>query len=289
MRIIEQLDEMTETARGWLTGGTVGFVPILSVFGLHDGHKTLVQAARESCEISIVSIPATPFPFVRNVPPSQYPRDLSRDLHFLSNTGVDAVFISHIQDLYPSEFSTYVNLTGPLAKRLEEMKGAIAVREFATLMTKLLLLVRPDVAYFGQKDAQQIAVIRQVVRDLNIDVRLSILPTVRESNGLAMSSRNLKLSWTERQAATIIYQSLLRSKAQIEKGERRARVIEQAIEECIITEPLVSLRYIAICHPDTFIPVSEIHPGTLLAIGAQVGNIHLADNILWARDGQWHT
>lgn len=289
MRIIDKLDEMTETARGWLTGGSVGFVPIMSVFGLHEGHRSLIQAAREDSEISIVSLPITPLPLDTYTNQAHYPHDLTRDLQFLRNTGVDAVFILHPEDLYPAEFSTSVSLTGPLTKRLEGMQSSIAIREFTTLMTKLFLLVRPDVAYFGQKDAQQAALLRQLVRDLNVDVRLSILPTVRESSGLAMSSRNLKLSRTERQAAAMLYQALLLGKSLIEGGEYRASSIENAITHCIASEPLISLKYVAICDPDTFIAVEDITPGTLLAIGAFVGNVLLADNITWTSKGHWQT
>ena len=285
MRIIDRLDEMTETARGWLSGGSVGFVPIIS--SLHEGHRALVQAAQAECEMSVVCIILLPPKMNTSGRNVEYSRDLARDLQFLGNMGVDVVFVPSPDELYPQQLATYVTLSGPLAQRLEQSVSADTIREFATIMAKLFLLVRPDIAFVGQKDAQQIAIMRQVVHDLNIDVNLRVLPTVRESNGLALSSRNLRLSWTERQAASVLYQALLTGKALVEKGETRASVIKEAIGKHVASEPLVQLRAIAIVQPETLAELIQVTPGTIFMIEAQIGNVILTDNILWNNNGQW--
>ena len=285
MRIIDRLDEMTETARGWLSGGSVGFVPIIS--SLHEGHRALVQAARAECEITVISIILVPLRMNTDSTGNSYPRNLSRDLQFLSNMGVDVVFIPQPDELYPQQLSTYVMLSGSLAQYVEQRSDASTIREFATVMTKFLLLVRPDITFVGQKDAQQVAIMRQIVRDLNIDVSLRVLPTVRESSGLALSSRNLRLSWTERQVGSVLYQALLTGRALIEKGEARAEVIKEAIARHVATEPLVQVLGITIAQPDTLAELAQIVPGTIFVIEAKIGNVYLTDNILWNSSGQW--
>lgn len=180
MRIIHDLDEMTETARGWLAGGSVGFVPTMGC--LHAGHLTLVQAAQQECEVSVVSIFVNPLQFDRQDDFLNYPRDLPQDLQALSTAQVDIVFIPRVEDMYPASFSTYVTPSDSVTERLEAIRNPAYVRGVATIITKLLQLVRPDIAYFRQKDVQEVTIVRQLVRDLNIDVNLRILPTVRDSH-----------------------------------------------------------------------------------------------------------
>ena len=284
MRIIHDLDEMTQTARGWLSGGRVGLVAVMG--GLHEGHLSLILAARRDCEICIVTLfsglgrRSTSSDQVR-------PRDLARDLHLLDNARVDVVFIPRPGDIYPPDFSIYVTPTGALAQRLEGTFIPDRLRGVATTITKLFHLVRPDVTYFGQKDAQQVALVRKLVRDLNIDVRLVVLPTTRELDGLAISSRNSALSAQERGAATVLYQALLTGKALIENGERRPEVIERAMAGLIAAEPLVQLDYAAVCDPDTFRALKVVKPKALLAVSAHAGPIRLLDNILWISQDHW--
>jgi pantoate--beta-alanine ligase len=286
MRIIHNLDEMTETARGWLAGGAVGFIPTMG--DLHEGHITLVQAARQECEISVASIFVNPLAFDLGEDLTPYARDLPRDLQLLSDTNADVVFIPRAEDLFPPHFSTYVALSGPIAERLESVNNPRYVRGLATEMTKLFQLVRPDRVYFGQKDAQEAAIVRKLVSDLNIDVSLRILPTVRESDGLAISSRNDALSPAERQTASIIYRALQAGKALIEQGERRPSVIEKAVTSLIVPEPLVTLDYVSVCHPDTLLALEdEVMPWTMLAIAVRIGNARFIDNIVWQGNGQW--
>jgi pantoate--beta-alanine ligase len=285
MRTIDDLKEMTETARGWLAGGSVGFVCLMSP--LHEGHRRLVQAAREGCEIVAVSILHNWPQSVATGAVAQSQWDLTADLQDLNNLGVDVIFLPRFADLYPPNFATYVTPTVPLAARLEGPAVPNFIRDFATTITKLFELVRPDIAYFGRKDAQQVAVIRQLVRDLNIDVSLRVIPTVREADGLALSNRNRQLSPAERQEACSLYQALLAGKALIEGGERRSAAIEQAIAARIAASPLVTLDCIALCHPDTLAVLTEAAPGCLLAAAVQVGAVRLIDNIVWAEDGTW--
>jgi len=290
MRIIHDLDEMTETARGWLIAGTVGIVPTAGP--LHTGHVTLIRSSLQTCELSVVSILANPAQFGFNEDqPHAY--NLTEDLQLLDRERVDVVFIPRPKDFYPTDFSTVVIPSGPVAERLEGALRPDYARGIATAMMKLFQLVRPDVVFVGQKHAQQVALIRKLVRDLNIDVSLRVLPIVRERDGLAISAQNRLLSPAERQAVTILYQALLAGKAMIEKGERHPAVIEKAIAKLIATEPLVKLDYVAISDPETFehmgkkmaVNLSDL----LIMVAAQVGNTHQIDNILWKREGYWLT
>jgi pantoate--beta-alanine ligase len=278
MRIIEDLAEMTETARGWLAGGMVGFVPVASE--LHNGHLVLIQAACESCEISVVSMIDKALLFRTGHKGGLVPRNLSRDLLLLDNTDVDVVFIPRPEEMYPAGFSMHVTPMGSMARQLRKVADGRYGQKYMTTLVKLFQLVRPDIVFFGQKDAVQVAIMHQLVRDLNIDVKLQILPTVRENDGLAISSRNRMLSEEERRAAPLIYQALLQGKVMVEKGERRAKVITSAIADMLSISPLIELDSIAICHPGSLVEVSEVERGTLITIGARVGRIYLTDNIL---------
>lgn len=291
MRIIHDLDEMTETARGWLASGSVGFVSTMG--RLHTGHVALVQAARQECEISVVSIlrNSQQFGFDEDVPVRAY--NLTKDLQLLEKEDVDVVFIPRPEDIFPRQFSTYVVPLGTIAERLEGSIRPDYFRVIATVIMKLCHLVRPDVIFLGQKDAQQAALYRKLVRDFYIDVSIRVLPTVRESDGLAISSRNYFLSKAERQVAPVLYKALLTAKARIEKGERRRTVIEKSMLDLIATEPLVKPDYVDICNPDTFEEVAKtlpaLLPDLLLVVAARVGTTRLIDNIAWKRGGYWLT
>lgn len=285
MRIIHNLDEMTETARGWLAGGSVGFVPTMGF--LHAGHLSLVQAAQQECEISVACIFVNPIQFDAQEDLLRYPRDVERDLQLLQDINVDVVFVPRGEDIYPPHFSTYVTPTGPTMAHLESLSSPVYIRGVATAITKLFQLVRPDVAYFGQKDAQKIAIVRKIVRDLNIDVTLRVLPTVRENDGLALGSQNLLLSLPERQGARALYRALLAAKSLVEQGERRPQEIVRTMADIVNAESLLVLNYAVVCHPDTFNPVDVIQPGTLFALAASIKSIRLVDNITWLENGQW--
>jgi pantoate--beta-alanine ligase len=291
MRIIHDLDEMTETARGWLAGGSVGLVPTTG--HLHAGHVSLIQSSLKECELSVVSIFVNPLQLESGEVPTHDLQEQAKDLQLLDKEQVDVVFIPRPEDFYPLDFSTFIVPTGPVAERLEGAVRPRYVRGVATAMTKLFQLVRPDVLFLGQKNAQQVALVRKIVRDLNIDLSVRVLPIVRESDGLAVSSRNHLLSSAERQAVRILYQALLAGKDVIEKGERRPAIIEKVMAELLATEPLVKLDYAAICDPDTFDEVGEtlgeILPDLLLVAAVNVGPTRLVDNILWKSGGYWLT
>jgi pantoate--beta-alanine ligase len=291
MHIIYDVEEMTETARGWLAAGSVGFIPTLG--HLHTGHAMLARSSLLTCELSVVSILVNPVQFGFDEDQAHYPYSLEGDLQLLDQEQVDVVFIPRPEEFYPAGFSFHVTPSGPLAERFEGAARPRYARSTATAMTKLFQLVRPDVVFLGQKNAQQVALIRKLVRDLNIDVSLRVLPTVRERDGLAISARNHLLSPPERKAVPILYRALLACKALIEKGERRRAVIEKAMTAMIATEPLVKLDYVALCDPDTFELMGKKMPpklpDLLLAVAARVGTTRQVDNILWKSDGYWLT
>lgn len=292
MRIIHDLDEITETARGWLAGGLVGFIPTMG--DLHAGHTALIRAARQECEYSIVSIFVNPLQFGQDEDPALYPHDLAHDLAFLGAEQVDVAFLPRVEDMYPPNFSTYVVPSGPVAERLEGALRPAHMRGYATNITKLLQLVRPDVAYFGQKNAHHVALIHQLVRDLNIDVKVQVLPTARDTDGLPLGgpsgSCNHLLSPTERRAATLLYQALLAGRASIEQGERHTVLIEQAMTGVTSVTPDIKVEYATACdaytleHPGDTLPDNPHN--LLLVIAARVGPLRLTDNIL-LRDGHW--
>jgi len=291
MRIIHDLDEMTETARGWLAGGPVGFIPTMGC--LHAGHASLIQAARQECEYSAVSIFVNPLQFRQPDEVALYPRDLEQDMRFLDAQQADMLFLPRAEDMYPPNFSTSIILSGPIAERLEGASRPEQMRGYATNVIKLLQLVRPDVAYFSQKNAQHVALIRHLVRDLNIDVNVRVLPTVRDADGLALGSRNYLLSPIERQAAPLLYQALLEARALIEQSERRVTVIEQAMVARTAAASIITVEYATMCDPATFTlagdsgdTLPDHAANLLLVIAAQVGALRLTDNIL-LHDGHW--
>ena len=285
MRIIAQLDEMTETARGWLVGGSVGFIPTMG--RLHEGSIKLIEAAKQECEISVVSIFVNPLQFRQGTEPVLIPEDVTHDLQLLEEAQVDVVFMPRAEDIYPPEFATYITPTGSVVKLLESFSSQEYVRELATTVVKLLQLVRPDVSYFTQRDALFVALIRQLIRDLNIDVGLRVLPTVREVDGLAVSSFDYLLTAPERQASSNIYAALLAGKALVDAGERQATVVVKAMRDRIGAEPLLKLDYAAVCHPDLFNKLDEITPRAMLTVTVHIGNIRLTDNIVWLGGGHW--
>jgi pantoate--beta-alanine ligase len=286
MHNIYTLDEMTQTARGWLSGGTVGFVPTMG--SLHGGHISLIQASQAECEMTVVSIFVNPLRFRSQEEFLRYPRGLERDLQLLRDMEVDVVFLPRAEDMRPPTFATAVTLRGAVAQRLEAAHNPRFVEGVATEMTKFLHLIRPDVAYLGLKDAQRVAIVQQLVRDLSIDVRLRVLPSVREPDGLVMSSQNALLTAQERQQAVALYQALVAGRAAIERGESQVAVIKQAMIDTLARYPLVTLEYVDLCDPQTFVERGELAPNMLLAVAASLGEVRLVDTILFVDGKQWH-
>lgn len=293
MRIIHSLDEMTETARGWLAGGPVGFIPTAG--HLHAGHLALVQAAQRECEITVVSIFAHKTESAAPYRGSGPMYDLARDVQLLDSAQVDVVFIPRPEDIYPPTFSTYVVTSGPIVERLEGRLYSDHARCVTTVFAKLLQLIRPDIAYFGQKSAQKVAMVRRLVHDLCIDTNLHVLPMVRESEGLALSSENALLTPEERQAACLLYRALQGARNLIEQGERQVALLESTMADVISSSPWLRLDYAAVCDPSTFVELSRLpnlipplsSPGILLAVAAWAGPVRLTDNIQFTSDGYW--
>jgi pantoate--beta-alanine ligase len=293
MRIIHSLDEMTETARGWLAGGPVGFVPTSG--RLHSGHLSLVRAAQRECEITVVSIFANHNTFNPLHQSSGLMYDLTRDVQLLESAQIDVVFIPRPEEIYPPAFSTYVMASGPVVEHLECSLESEQSRSIATIFTKLLQLIRPDIAYFGQKSAQQVALFRRLIHDLCIDTSLRVLPTVREGDGLALSCDNTLLSPVQRKAVPLLYRALLSAKAQIEHGERQISFLEQTMADVISSSSLLRVDYAAICDPSTFMKLNVLpdltptlaSPGFLLAVAAYADTVRLIDNIQFTSNGYW--
>lgn len=291
MRIIHSLDEMTETARGWLAGGPVGFIPTSG--NLHAGQLSLIQASQRECEITVVSIFMDKEEFATQYQGAGLMYDLTRDVQLLESAQVDIVFIPRPEDIYPPAFATYVMASGPVVEHLECTLARDHARYVATTFTRLLQLVRPDIAYFGQKSAQLVVLVRRLIHDLCIDTSLRVLPMVREGEGLAVSSRNALLTPAQRQDAPLLYRALLRAKALIEQGERSASVLQKTMADLISSSPHLRLDYAAICDASTFASIERLpdlmpsQTGFLLAVAAYAGSIRLTDNIQFTGGGYW--
>ncbi len=225
--------------------------------------------------------------FGQNEDLSAYPRDLPHDLELLRTAGVDAVLVPTPTTMYPAGFATTVALSGPLVAELEGARRPGHFAGVATVVTKLCNLTQPTHAYFGQKDAQQVAVVRRFVADLNLPCAVVVCPIVREADGLAMSSRNVYLAPAERQAALVVRRALEAGRALITDGERAPATIRAAMAATIATEPLAMLDYAEVVHPDTFVSLAAVTPPALLAIVARVGQPRLLDNYLWRSDSTW--
>lgn len=260
-------------------GRSVGFVPTMGF--LHEGHLSLVHRARQENGAVIVSIFVNPTQFAPTEDLDRYPRDVERDTALCRTEGCDILFVPRPEEMYPAGFSTYVSVDG-LSSRLEGSYRPTHFRGVATVVMKLFLLVRPDRAYFGQKDAQQCAVIASMVRDLAVPVGLVIVPTVRESDGLAMSSRNVYLSSDERKRAPVLFRALSRAAERIAAGERDAARLSAGITAEIMEQSPAAVDYAAVVDPLTLEPVDALAPGSdvLIPVAVRFGTTRLIDNII---------
>jgi pantoate--beta-alanine ligase len=258
---------------------------------LHAGHVSLVQQARAENTLVVVSIFVNPTQFGPQEDLSRYPRDLPRDLAMLESVGADIVFTPAASTVYPDGFVTYVAPTGPLAERLEGASRPGHFQGVATVVLKLFNMVRPAHAYFGQKDAQQAAVIRRMIADLNLPIVLHVMPTIREADGLAMSSRNSYLSPPDRTAATVLYQALVTGMHTFISHPRGGgAAVRAAMETVVHAQPRATLDYVDCCHPDTYTPIEtpdELRAPALLCLAVRFGATRLIDNFLLDRDGMW--
>ena len=285
METIKSRDRMMSIARELLRGNrTIGLVPTMGA--LHEGHLSLVRAARAKCDVVVVSIFVNPAQFDRSEDLKSYPRDLKRDAALLANENVDYVFAPSAEDMYPPGFSTYVSVEA-LTNKLEGAARPGHFRGVTTIVAILLNIVRPDFAFFGQKDAQQAIVIKQMVRDLAFDTEVIVRPIMREESGLAMSSRNQHLNEEQRRAATILRQALLKARVTYENGERNAARLIDGVREIIEQEPLVQIDYVSLNDAETLAKLQRVDNGTaLLSLAAFVGRTRLIDNIVLGQSQQ---
>ena len=283
MQILSDIKELRERLRQLRAGReqstprSVGFVPTMGA--LHAGHRSLVQAARQRCDIVVVSIFVNPTQFGPNEDFSRYPRTLEQDCKMIEAESVDVVFTPTAEIMYPSGASTFVEVEG-VSDRLDGASRPGHFRGVATVVAKLFHIVQPDFSFFGQKDAAQVAVLRKMVRDLDFPLEIVVCPTVREPDGLAMSSRNRYLSAEERRQALTLSRALHAAEAHAARGERRAAALLQTMRAALQEEPAIRVDYIAIVDPDTLLPIDDVDGGGLLAIAAYVGNTRLIDNVL---------
>lgn len=257
--------------------GPVGFVPTMGF--LHDGHLSLVLQARQECASAVVSIFVNPTQFGPGEDLSRYPRNLARDQAMLESEDVDILWLPTPEQMYPPGYQTWVTVE-EASNPLEGAARPGHFRGVATVVAKLFNAVQPDMAYFGQKDAQQVAVIRQMTRDLNFPVEIVVCPTARETDGLAMSSRNLYLNAQERKAATVLFRSLSAAKDAFAGGERDARKLRMKMEEILAGEVLARPQYISCAHPLTLQELDIITDDALLSMAVYVGTTRLIDNVL---------
>lgn len=288
MRVITTVREMMNARAEWPVSRQVGFVPTMGY--LHEGHLSLVRQARRENDAVIASIFVNPTQFGPHEDLNTYPRDLPRDLRLLEEEGVDVVFSPTSAEMYPAGFVTYVDPTGALAEQAEGTSRPGHFRGVATVVLKLFEIVRPQRAYFGQKDGQQAAVIQRMVQDLNLPLQLRVLPTVREADGLAMSSRNAYLLGEDRAAARVLYRALQAGRAVFDAhpGER-ASLATKAMIDTVQAEPRARLDYAEIRDTHDFLLRDTLVAPALLLIAARVGPARLIDNFLLREDGTWDT
>lgn len=260
---------------------TIGLVPTMGA--LHDGHLSLVREARRLCDVVIVSVFVNPAQFAPGEDFERYPRDLTKDTAVLTDYNVDYIFAPSPEEMYPKGFATYVTVEG-LSEQLEGTVRPGHFRGVATVVTILLNIIRPDFAFFGQKDAQQTLVVKRLVRDLALDSEIVILPTVREASGLALSSRNAFLNAEERQSASIIYRALTRAESAYAEGERNGAKLAGIVRSTIETEPRASLDYVSVSDADTLERLDKLNDRTvLIAVAVRFGKTRLIDNLVLNR------
>lgn len=258
-------------------GRTVGLVPTMGA--LHEGHASLIRTAREATGFVVVTIFVNPTQFGPHEDFHRYPRPLERDLAVSAAAGADLVFVPEVATVYPPGFRTFVEVTG-LQDVLEGRSRPGHFRGVATVVLKLLNMAQPDIAFFGQKDGQQARLIGQMVQDLNVPVEVRVCPTVREPDGLALSSRNAYLDAEQRRHAPAVYAALRAGAACIEQGERDAEVVRRAMAGVIAATPGAALDYAAVADADTLQPLDRLHGRVLLALAVRFGTTRLIDNVL---------
>ena len=278
MKACKTIDEMQAATRAARLGGLrLGFVPTMGA--LHEGHLSLVRAAKSQCDAVVVSIFVNPLQFGPNEDLAKYPRNLERDCQLLEKESVDFLFSPTVEEIYPEKAITYVTVEG-LSEKLCGRSRPGHFRGVTTVVAKLFNIVEPDLAFFGQKDAAQAAIIRRMVRDLNFPVEIVVCPIVRDPDGLAMSSRNAYLHADQRRSALALHRALVAVQSRFEKGERSATKLIENGKQVLAEESAVRLDYLEIVDPDTLEPVAEVSSTVLVAVAAFVGSTRLIDNVV---------
>lgn len=278
MDICDKIIDVRKRVNAWKKEGlTIGFVPTMGY--LHEGHKSLIDAARKDNDKVVVSIFVNPMQFAPTEDLESYPRDLQKDSQLCKDAGVDLIFHPQPEEMYTDGFCSYVDMNG-LTTELCGKSRPIHFRGVQTVVLKLFNIVKPDKAYFGQKDAQQLAVIKRMVKDLNVDTEIVGCPIIREPDGLAKSSRNTYLNPDERKAALILSRSLKLGKELIESGETDSKKVIKAITDSINTEPLAKIDYVDIVDFSTITPTDKIGKSVLVAVAVYIGKTRLIDNFI---------
>ncbi|HEX5336597.1 MAG TPA: pantoate--beta-alanine ligase [Propionicimonas sp.] len=272
MRIVRDVAAVRAAVDG---AGRVGLVPTMGAF--HEGHLSLIRAARGSCDLVVVWLFVNPTQFNEASDLVNYPRDEDRDAALAAECGADILFAPAVEEVYPAGFATTVTVSG-IAEVLEGAHRPGHFAGVATVVAKMLNMVGPDVAFFGAKDAQQVAVVRRMVADLNIGVTIEVLPIIREADGLAMSSRNVRLGPDDRQRALALHRGLNAARDATAAGQRDAAALALVVGDELARESLTA-EYIAVLDPDTFTPVATVERPALIALAVRVGPVRLIDNM----------
>jgi len=274
MQVVETIAAMRGARHGF---EGLGFVPTMGF--LHQGHLSLVARAKAECGAAAVSIFVNPTQFGPNEDLARYPRDLPRDLALLREAGADVVFTPQPAEIYPPGFATAIDV-GPVADPLEGASRPGHFSGVATVVAKLFNIVQPTRAYFGQKDAQQTVVIRRMARDLDMPLEVVVAPTVREADGLAMSSRNTYLSPEQRGTATVLFRALSEAERRFAAGERDGEALRRAMLAVLAQEPAAQVDYVSVADPDTLKELQRIERGALASMAVRIGATRLIDNLL---------
>lgn len=278
MKIVNTINEVREAVKAWHKQGlTVGLVPTMGY--LHEGHASLIARASKENYRVVVSDFVNPIQFAPNEDLASYPRDIDRDAKVCEENGADIIFHPTPEEMYHKDFSTFVDITGP-SEELCGKSRPIHFRGVCTVVSKLFLIASPDRAYFGQKDAQQLAVIKRMVRDLNFDIEIVGCPIIREADGLAKSSRNTYLSPEERKAAVILHKALEKGKELVLNGEKSAKAVIDTVTQIINSEPLAKIDYVQVVDFPNIKVVEDINGDILTAVAVYIGKTRLIDNFI---------
>lgn len=278
MKRVIKIAEMKRVARALKSQGrTIGFVPTMGF--LHQGHLSLVRESRKSADSTVVSIFVNPLQFGPKEDLKEYPRDIRRDSLLLEKEGVDYLFYPNSRDMYPEGYKTYVTVYD-LEDKLCGRSRPGHFKGVSTVVLKLFNIVNPDLAFFGQKDAQQAIILKRMVKDLNLGVKIEVLPIIRDEDGLALSSRNIYLNSEERKAARVLLRSLKDAEILVKKGEKKSASLIERMREMIEAEPLAKIDYIEIVDLDELAPIKEIKKEALIALAVFIGKTRLIDNAI---------